>query len=116
MIKLMLYKLFRLEEPPCQSCETLKMQLSIANHEKLEMLNTILSFSKKPEAETPAHVNLEDIKPKMMTWNVRRQMLEAEDKKTAQLLAEQKRKTITEQISELEEEVGLEDGGVKSNA
>jgi hypothetical protein len=116
MLRLLLLKLFGIEEPPCQSCETLKLQLSIANHEKAEMLNTILSFTKKEEnTVSVAPPNYEELKPKMMTWNVRRQMLEAEDKKTAQLLAEQKRKSVSEQITELEKEVGIEEG-VKPNA
>lgn len=110
MIKELLYKWFNLEPLPCQSCETLKLQLSIANHEKQEMLNTILSFTKPVAREetTPA-VDYEKIKPKMMTWNVRRQMLEAEDKKAAQLIAEQKKKSVNEQISELEKEVGIDE-------
>jgi len=88
MIKEILYKWFGIEPTPCQSCETLKLQLSIANHEKEQMLNTILSFSQPKEAETSAAVDYERIKPKMMTWSIRRQMLEAEDRKAAQLLAE----------------------------
>lgn len=116
MIKELLYKWFDLEELPCQSCETLKLQLSIANHEKQELLNTILSFTKPSERETTAPaVDYEKVKPKMMTWNVRRQMLEAEDRKAAQLIAEQKKKSIVEQITELEKEVGIE-SEVKSDA
>jgi len=97
------------ENKICQSCETLKLQLSIANHEKQEMLNTILSLSRPAEREqTSPAVDYEKIKPKMTTWNVRRQMLEAEDRKAAQVLAEQRKKSIKEQIADLEKEVGLE--------
>lgn len=104
------------ENKICQSCETLKMQLSIANHEKQEMLNTILAISKPAiKEETSPAVDYEKIKPKMMTWNVRKQMLEAEDRKAAQILAEQKKKSISDQIADLEKEVGLEEG-VKSDA
>lgn len=102
----------------CQSCETLKMQLSIANHEKQEMLNTILSLTKRPDEQTSPIVEYEKIKPKMMTWNVRKQMLEAEDRKAAMLLAEQKQRTDTsrsESIEALEKELGI-DEEVKSNA
>ncbi len=115
MIKELIYKLFNLEPLPCQSCETLKMQLAIANHEKDQMLQTILSFS-KPQVELPTpEVDYEKVKPKMMTWNVRRQMLEAEDRKAAQLLAEQRKKSVSEQIADLEKQVGIE-GEVKENA
>ncbi len=125
MIKELLYKWFGVEEPPCESCETLKMQLSIANHEKQEMLNTILSLAKPSEGNGAAPtVDYEKLKPRMMSWNVRRQMLEAEDRKTAQVQAEQ-RKAATEatgapkepvidnprlqSIKDLEAELGIED-------
>lgn len=103
----------------CQSCETLKVQLSIANHEKQEMLNTILSLSKPAVVEeTSPAVNYEKVKPRINTWNVRKHMLEAEDRRAAQILAEQRKKTkVDEQISNLEKEVGItEEEGVKEDA
>jgi len=113
MIKELLYKWFDLEPLPCQSCETLKLQLSIANHEKQELLNTILSFSKPPAREetTPA-VEYEKVKPKMMTWTVRKQMLEAEDRRQAELLADQRRRNeeaskIKDDIDKLEKELDI---------
>lgn len=116
MIKLILFKLFGIEEPPCESCETLKLQLSIANHEKQELLNTILSISKPTtDNQTSPAVDYEKVKPKIMTWNVRKQMLEQEDRAAAKILAEQKKKSISDQIADLEKEIGL-DEGVKSNA
>jgi len=88
------------------------MQLAIVNSEKSQMLNSILSFTKPAENQSSSPIDYEKVKPKMMTWNVRRQMLEAEDRKSAQILAEQKRK---ESIEKLEQETGI-DEGVKSNA
>lgn len=70
------------------------------------MLQTILSFAKPATPEAPAPINLQDVKPKAITWNVRRQMLEAEDRKTAALLAESRKQ---EQAAELEKELGLEE-------
>lgn len=107
MIKQILYKWFKIEPPPCESCETLKMQLAIANHEKEQMLSTILSFNKPVESAPTTVIDYEKLRPKMTTWNVRRQMLEAEDRKAAQLLAESKKRSINEQINELENEVGI---------
>lgn len=108
------------ENKVCESCETLKMQLSIANAEKQQMLNSILSFTApRQENQSSPPVDYEKLKPKMMTWNVRRQMLEAEDRKQAQILAEQKKKDAeaakqapagqdrTAAIEELEKELGL---------
>lgn len=97
------------ESKVCQSCETLKMQLSIANHEKSELLKSILSLtSKSPEGQAPPTVDYEKLKPQMMTWDVRKRLLEAEDRKAAQLLAERKKKS--EEIAELEKELGVEEG------
>lgn len=100
------------EQKICQSCETLKMQLSIANIEKRQMLDSILSQARAGDTEAEMKpVNYEELKPKIMTWNVRKNMLEAEDRKTAQILAERKK---NESIDKLEKEVGLE--GVASDA
>ena len=93
------------EHKVCQSCETLKMQLSIANIEKKQLLDSILSFT-KPTVQSVTQVRPEDVQPKIMTWNVRKQMLEAEDRKTASLM--QDKEKIQRQIDELEKEVGIE--------
>jgi hypothetical protein len=98
----------------CASCEVLSQQLAIANIEKKQMLETILSFSKPAENQSSPPVDYEKLKPRMMTWNVRKQMLEAEDRKAAQVLAEQrkaaeaaKENPRTESIEQLEREVGI---------
>lgn len=46
-----------------------------------------------------------------MTWNVRRQMLEAEDRKRAQVIQENKKRD--EAIAKLEKETGIEEEGEK---
>jgi hypothetical protein len=68
----------------CESCETLKHQLEISNHEKKQLLDRLLE---KPEPvkevvrnETPMML------PRNIPWNVRRQMLEAEDREKARVL------------------------------
>ena len=99
-----------LEAKVCQSCEILKMQLSLVNDEKRQLLNYLIALAKSPEnLPVPAAIDYEKVKPKMMTWNVRRQMLEEEDRKSAQILAEQKKRQ--ESIDKLEEEVGIEKEG-----
>lgn len=105
MIKEILYKWFGIETPPCTGCEAYREQLAIANIEKRQMLESILSFTKPSETGTQPVVNYEELKPRMMTWNVRKQLLEAEDRKKANILAEQKR---AEEIAKLEKEVGIE--------
>lgn len=106
----------------CESCETLKTQLSIANNEKRELLNQIMLLTRPAENQSSPPVDYEKVKPKMMTWNVRRQMLEAEDRKAAQILAEQKKKDAerakiktSADIEQLEKELGITEE-VKSDA
>jgi len=73
----------------CASCETLKMQLSIANSEKQQMMNTILELSRPQVQVQPVRIEIpESIKSKIVPWAVRRQMLEAEDRAKAKLMAE----------------------------
>jgi len=126
MIKELLYKWFGVETPPCASCDTLREQLAIANIEKKQMLESILSFTRPAESQPSPVVDYEQLKPKMVTWNVRRQMLEAEDRRQAQILAEQrkaaaeaaktKEKITQEQsIEQLEKELGISEE-VKSDA
>ena len=81
------------------------MQLSIANIEKKQLLDSILSFT-KPTVQSVTQIRPEDVQPKIMTWNVRKQMLEAEDRKTASLMKDKEK--IQRQIDELEKEVGIE--------
>lgn len=113
------------ENKICESCETLKMQLAIANAEKRTMLDALLEKNKPAEAAPMKTVNLEEVKSRQMTWNVRRQMLEAEDRKRAELLrkstpqaapvaqqasqSESPVQSIDESIKELERELGVEE-------
>lgn len=100
-------KWFNLEKEPCQSCETLKLALSIANDEKRSLLNMLLSSAKSSQP-LPEPIDYEKVKPKLMTWNVRKQMLEAEDRAQAKILAEQ-RLHAQESINSLEKELGIEE-------
>lgn len=73
----------REESRVCASCETLKEQLERTNHEKRQLLDRLLE---KPEKEAPP-VLREISKPVNIPWNVRRQMLESEDRERAKLIA-----------------------------
>jgi len=98
-------KWFNLEREPCRSCETLQMQLSIANDEKRQLLNLIMS-SAKSSLPLPEPINYEKLAPKAMTWNVRRQLLEQEDRAKAKILAEQ-RVHVQQSVDELEKELNV---------
>lgn len=78
----------------CESCETLKLQLSIANDEKKQLLNRLIEA---PKVESEKEVK--EFKPIMthpLIWNARRQMLEREDKdKLKKLEAVKKSQVVT---------------------
>lgn len=99
------------ESKVCASCETLKLQIAIANAEKQALLETIVSFARPAEHQASPQVEPEHLRPKVMTWNVRRQMLEAEDRKKAQVIQENKKRD--EAIAKLEKETGIEEEGEK---
>ena len=84
MIKEILYKMFGIEPFPCNSCETLRGQLESVNFEKKILLDRLLNPVQPVEPiKEPEY---EPIKPKNVSWAVRRQMLEAEDREKAKLM------------------------------
>jgi len=105
VIREILFKWFGIEKELCASCETLRLQLEIANYEKRQMLDTILSFTKPPEIRLPETKEIEPVIPKAVPWAVRRQMLEAEDKERARIMKQKQ-----EEIAELEKQVGVDNG------
>jgi len=118
----------------CTSCETLKVQLEAANYEKRLLLEQVVELSRPhvPPSEAHIPVNFEEIRPKIVPWRVQRQMLEAEDRKKAEIMraalktAEDNKKAadlkrgpsggvtsnINDDIAKLEREVGIEEEGV----
>ena len=87
----------------CQSCETLKQQLEIVNYEKRELLNKLIR-----EPEPLAQPDFSQMRPKAVPWNVRRQELEAEDRRKAQIIREKEKelKSISN-VDDLEKELGV---------
>lgn len=99
----------------CESCETLKQQLSIANDEKRRLLDRLLE---KPEQTTRIDTTeLKVINPKTKVdyWPERRRILEENDRSKAKQLAMHDKDTVTDRIetAELEREV-LEAGKLSS--
>lgn len=68
----------------CDSCETLKSQLEIVNFEKQKLIDKLLE---KPEPVKEV-VAPQITRPVNIPWNVRRQMLEREDREQARLKRE----------------------------
>jgi hypothetical protein len=78
----------------CESCETLKHQLEVANFEKKQLLdkllgNPVIESSKEPIPLTH---------PRSIPWNVKRQMLETEDREKARLIREAPTPISTEDL------------------
>lgn len=75
---------FRQEDKPCESCETLKQQLELANYEKDKLLNRIME---KPEPVIERTLAPEPVtRPRFLPWAVRKQALEAEDRAKAKAM------------------------------
>ncbi len=104
MISELLRKWFGLESG-CQTCEVLRTQLDESNRERRELLHKLLT---KDQAEPVAEKEEEyvPIQPQFVPWRVRQQMLEAEDRKKAELL-----KRNSEDIEKLEKELGVSHAG-----
>jgi hypothetical protein len=116
VITQLLRKWFGLPEPTCASCEILRDQLDESNRERRELLQRVLEKDKSEPLPTPVNVEeLRPIRPQHSPWRVRQQMLEAEDRKTAQLMKDKEKElqasrptTPTDQrIEALEEELGI---------
>lgn len=110
MIKEILYKLFGVNPQDfnvCPTCEVLRVQLDEAVRERRELLQTILERSEPPKSEPMPMGELKPVRPRHIPWSVRQQLLEAEDRVTAQKLREKTEEL--DRISELEKELGVKD-------
>jgi len=107
MIRQILEKWFGIEPNHCEACEILRAQLDESNRERKDLLHRLLDKA-NPEplsvqsAEEPKPVSIGN---QYVPWRVRQQMLEQEDRKTAQLI-----KQRAEEIKELEKELEINQG------
>ena len=102
MLGEILRKWFGLEPVRCEVCEVLRTQLDESNRERKELLTRVLN----PTQSEPLSVKEEEpqpIRPQVIPWKVRQQMLESEDRKQAQLMRDKKK-----EIEELEKELGID--------
>ena len=101
MWKRLFYKWFGLSEDTCPVCEVLREQLAMSERERRELLQRALS----PPPSEPLVKESEHpipITPAFTPWRVRQQMLEAEDRKRAELL-----RRNAEDVEKLEKELGV---------
>lgn len=74
------------EKRRCQFCDELKLILSQEKQEKRKLLDFIIN-TEDNEKEVPKEVP-QPIMPKVRPWHIQRELLEAEDRKRAQLIRE----------------------------
>jgi hypothetical protein len=101
MIKRIIEKLFGLEPSTCLVCEVLREQLASSERERRELLQRVL-VPPSPPVEIPSTEEMRAITPQFTPWRVKQQMLEAEDRKKAQLM-----KDKAQEIAELEKELEI---------
>jgi hypothetical protein len=107
MIKELLYKWFGLTPASCSTCEVLRDQLDKSETERRNLLMRLLDKD-KPESSPPSTEEIKAITPQFIPWRVKQQMLEAEDRKRAQLVKEK-----AKEIEDLEKQLGIVDAGEK---
>lgn len=126
MIRFLLFLLGRTGYESCKSCETLKAQLAIANHEKDLMTNTLLDILRPKVMEAPVREVVPAQVPAGL-WSRRKQILEEQDRQAARTLrqspfaakpddevkkeVEQPNPTEDASISKLEQELGVASNG-----
>lgn len=115
------YKEKQKELDYCESCESLKLQLSLANEREKELLDRIIHPPEpKVEEEKPPQI-LRPILPSRMSWNIKRQALESESRAAAKALRDndairptltikdnEPKKVLT--VKDIEKELGVENG------
>lgn len=110
MIKKILYKIFKLEDEPCQTCEVLRIELARERDEKQFLLSKLL----EPKSETQPVISQDRNEPQsirstFVPWRVRREALEAESRAKARIMDKFKTEnpTITtgDDTAELEKEI-----------
>lgn len=110
----------REESNHCESCDTLRMQLQLSNDEKTRLMNMLLSKPEIPIVNKPPEIT----RPSLIPWNVRRQMLEQEDREKARILREspkpnpntniQNPNQMNQTTDELEKELGFAESNRES--
>jgi len=101
MIKELFYKWFGVEPAPCLVCEVLRHQLASSERERRELLQCVLT-PPEPIIEPEPKEEYKPVTPQFIPWRLRKEMLEAEDRKKAQLMQEKNK-----EIAELEKELGV---------
>jgi hypothetical protein len=102
MVKEILRKWFGLPDPTCATCEVLRELVASSEKERRELLTKLLEKDKPEPLIPPVAEDLRPFTPQFVPWRVKQQMLEAEDRKKAELM-----RNKANEIEELEKELGV---------
>jgi hypothetical protein len=97
----------RAEEKHCANCDVLREIIAAESYEKKQLLDKLINPVVK-EVEKEKEVDYKELKPRV-SWAVKREMLEAEDRKRAELLRDHAKATH-QSTEELEQELGIKHG------
>lgn len=89
----------------CQSCETLREQLSLERQTNLRLLDRIMEKPEKP-VEVPPTMVTRPLVGRHTPWRVRQQILEGEDREKARVLRDAPQPATTD-VTELEKELNI---------
>jgi hypothetical protein len=88
----------------CQSCETLREQLSLERQTNSKLMDRLLEKPEKP-VDTPPVMNTRPLLNRHTPWRVRQQLLETEDRERANKLKDAPRPATD--VNELEKELNI---------
>lgn len=91
----------------CESCETLKMQLAMVNSQNEKLIGRLLE---KPEPDIRPNISETPQRTGPISWKVRREMLEREDRAKARVIRDAPIPT-----EDLEKELGIVEGKSAGN-
>lgn len=94
---------FRERKKICPSCEALKEMLATANYEKKQLFDKLML--EKPPVVDEKPPEMTQVQPRMIPWRVKRQLLEQEDRKKAELLRNAPKPDTD--VKDLEQELGV---------
>jgi hypothetical protein len=101
----------------CKNCELVRELLEEERFTNKQLLNRIIELTaKEPEvADRLEPIKFEEVKPRTVSWKVKRELLEQEDRARARALNELKEVNKLS-IEDLEKELGVDDAGKEREA
>lgn len=100
----------REEAKVCQSCEVLKHQIEMLNYTQRELIKTLAEFNRPEPIVTHNQQEFEPVRPKTIPWQVKRQLLEEEDRARAKVIADNRKmqqEAKDNSVEKLEVELGV---------